>query len=612
MKIKVLSEKVINRIAAGEVVERPSSIVRELVDNSIDAGSSEIQVVLSDGGKGLVRVIDNGSGMSKDDSLLAFERHATSKISTEDELNRIETYGFRGEALASIAAVSKVRLRTRRGEDDVASELRLVGGVLKDVYPCSGKVGTDLEIRNLFFNTPVRKKFLKTANTEEQRVKHWLMRASLPNYGIHFRLKNDDREILNIPTHDSLKARAQSFLTGSMVPFDYEAEGIRVSGTIGHPALSGSDIYGFVILVNGRVVMDSQALRAVKEGFGGTLKDREIPVGYLSIEVNPADVDVNIHPQKSEVRFVNPREVYRSVMEGVQRGVAEFRAPVEASQLSRRGSFVSDTPSFSSVSSGSSSSYSPPSSRGGSWKGAEVVAKQDSFGFEGNAVQTPENREREALVELFDSVEKESVNQDQRDKDFLFSSLRYFGRIFKCYLLCEYGEEFVIVDMHAAHERYNYNLIRNQHGSKQVDSQLLLIPITVTLTSIEIDNLKSQEELLGKFGFDLEFFDQSTVMVRAVPAVVKDSTAERLVREIASEDLSEFAEQKIERVIDAICARLACHASIRSGDDLTSEGVYQLFKSLDSEEFSAACPHGRPVLVSFSKGEVEKWFGRDR
>ena len=587
--IKVLPQHVANRIAAGEVVERPLGVVRELVDNAIDAGAKQVTIEVARGGKELVRVNDDGSGMQSSDVPLAFQRHATSKLRSAEELAAISTLGFRGEALAAIASVSRVRLRSRQLKSELGYEIVLSAGTVMQESECAAPSGTLVEVHDLFFNAPARQKFLRSDRSEELRIRGHLLQMSLAHPDVSFRYISDQREVFSLAARDSMLERARGMYKGSLVEFTESAKfgldgsttgaaQICLSGLIGHPALAHSKVDSFVTIVNGRVITDRTILRAVREGFESTLKPREFPVGVLSIQLPCELVDVNVHPQKSEVRFVQSQALFLAVRSAVRRAVHKFSAPVAGSEMTR--------PSAS-VTSG-------------------VAASVGGLRFAGAAQLSLGEASTELNLSSATDLSAESVVSE-----FRFSHLRYRGQIFECYLLCEAPDKLVIVDMHAAHERYNFNLVRNRFRESQIVTQPLLIPLEISLAPLALERCREHAGALAQLGFELDFISEEILKLRAIPALLTDARdLAGLFRELALSDLEGAA--SVEQRLDAIAARIACHASIRSGKAMTNEEVEALFASLDSTAFSAACPHGRPVVIEFSINEVERWFGRDR
>lgn len=596
MKVRVLPDQLINQISAGEVVDRPSSVVRELVDNAVDSGATEISVTLEDGGHSLIRVVDNGCGMGRDDALLAFERHATSKLSSLDDLQSITTMGFRGEALPSIAAVSKVRMRTKLHDSDLGTEIVLNGGKIDSVKSVPAGSGTAIEVARIFFNTPARRKFLKQPKSELQRIKTWLKFSSIANPGIHYRLIADGEELLNLPRRENSLERAKSFFKGSMLAFEKKRGPMIAAGFVGHPSLAQADSSALVILVNGRLVSDRMLLRAVKEGFDSTLKEREYPVGFLSITLPPESIDVNVHPQKSEIRFATPQPVFALVREAVLAVIYEFKAPIA---MPERQVFRSSVNSSGSAAEALS---------------FELVARSAETALAADTTQVPATSYWEVPTAPFPRTrfpEPLPYQAAPQAGNFRYSALRYIGQALECYLLCELDGALYVVDMHAAHERCNYNLIRGQLKQKSIPTQRLLVPIEVQVLGDGAARLAEQAEFFASFGLEYEMKDDHTVVVGGIPAILPQKQVPVLVKELAAIPPEQLSDGKMKESIDHVAARLACHASIRSGYEIKREEAYALFEQLDTAGLSSACPHGRPVIVSFSEAAIEGWFGRD-
>ena len=607
-KIKLLDDFVINCIAAGEVVQRPDSVVRELVDNAVDAGATEISVYIEEGGSSLIRVVDNGSGMSKDDAVNSFTRHATSKINKVTDLDNIMTMGFRGEALASIAAVSKVKMKTRSADSQVATQVLINGGKLISVQNTSGNIGTDIEVRNLFYNVPARKKFLKQPRTESLRIKNWIRAMVLAYPQIRVSLFIDSKDSLIFAKRDDVFKRAGDLYQGTIVKFDSKISDLSAKGIVAHPALAKSDIGSFIILVNKRLVVSKMLLKAVKEGFKNTLKNNEIPVGFLDLEIAPHLVDVNVHPQKMEVRFTNESAVFSFVMHAIDNATSKFNGVVDTANYEPIKDF----------------SYSPSYVNNKSYDNSYNYNNNSFSGYYNNTyssnydesdnLKTQNNSDLSAKqINLFNDYSKEEdLNEDFKGENFKYSNLKYIGQLFKCYLLCEYNEEFYIVDMHAGHERVNYNKIKRDFLKNNITVQDLLIPISVELGEAKTSYLLNHKSFLEKFGIYIEDFGNTSIVIRALPQIIGEFKTVNLIHSISNIELPELAQNLTDDLISSISARIACHASIRQGHIISNEEVQELFRMLDNEEFSSACPHGRPVIRKFTKKEVECWFGRDR
>jgi DNA mismatch repair protein MutL len=632
MKIKVLSDVVINQIAAGEVVERPASVVRELVDNAVDAGATDIFVALESGGHNRIRVRDNGCGMTRDEALLAFERHATSKVTAIEDLNTLTTMGFRGEALASIAAVSKIKLTTRSKDASIGTAVTFRGGKLVDVQAVAWNEGTEMEVEHLFFNTPARRKFLKSPRSEVSRIRSWVAHSALSRPHVRYRLVSDGDEILNLPVVDSIQARGAHVFPGDLTPISLREGGVKVQGMIGHPGQALSDASGFVILINGRLVSDKIILRAAREGYDSMLKDREFPIGYLSLTMPPEYVDVNVHPQKSEVRFRHPDQVFAVVRGAVLAGVRSIKrplmsapAPVVASHPEVSSAPLPEFPraAFVPPSVPTTPVVAPPQPTPISrfeWPIPAPVAKAPdvpsvvTVAPVSNVAEdlAPRTFQPSFFVASSPPIAYENATKVVANKDFRYQDLRYIGQLLGCYLVCEIDNRLVVVDMHAAHERVNYNKIREAREKRALTVQKLLIPERVRLTPEQVVGLLEQEEALKELAFEIAQVDAETVEVHGVPGVLSHLDAIGVIKDIAAEPVIAGWRERLDERIDHLTARLACHASVRGGDLINRSEAYALLQQLDAAETAGACPHGRPVVAEFSRDAVERWFGRDR
>jgi DNA mismatch repair protein MutL len=583
--IELLPDAVINQIAAGEVVERPASVVRELVDNAVDAGATDISVILTESGMSGITVRDNGSGMSRADSEMAFTRHATSKLRQLADLWGISTLGFRGEALASIASVSQVRLRTRVADESVGTEVLYVGGKLLGINSCAWGTGTEIAVNNLFFNTPARKKFLKSGRAELARITSWLQGFSFARPAVRIKLSSDGIDLLSLAAKSDVVERARELFRGPLAVVRAQDGEIAITGGLLHPSLAASDSTALTLLVNGRVVTDKILQRAVREGFDSMLKDREHPFGVIAIQMPATMLDVNVHPQKSEVRFSDPQIVASAVSKAVLEAVRTFRGPVAQVEAPQR---VVPIPRSDEI----FVAYPPPKLQFGNTLIKETPQYAD------NTDSTPS-----VLV---------SALPKAAEPEFRFSDLRYIGQLLGCYLLCEQlPDRFVVVDMHAAHERINFNIIRERLLKREVKSQKLLIPITVKLTFSQSETLESYKDLLSSIGVEFSIVD-CVAHVSAAPDFIQSSKIPELISQLGISEFWGEATQKLDSFIDPIAARLACHASVRGGDQIGRSEAYHLFSELDAAILSSACPHGRPVVTAFNRSAVERWFGRDK
>lgn len=606
VKIKVLPDTVINQIAAGEVVERPASVVRELVDNAVDAGATDIFVALESGGHTRLRVRDNGCGMARDEAVLAFERHATSKVSCLDDLSNLATLGFRGEALASIAAVSKVKLTSRARESDVGVQVTVRGGKLVNVQSVAWSDGTEVEIEHLFFNTPVRRKFLKSPRSEVSRIRSWIAHSSLARPSIRYRLVSDGDELLNLAAVETRALRGRQVFPADLVPFSLSEGSVHVEGMVSHPGQALSDSSGFVIVINGRLVSDKIVMRAVREGYDSMLKDREFPVGYIVIDMPAAHLDVNVHPQKSEVRFRHADQLFAVVRGGVLTAVRSIRKPI--------GSLLKPDPAQLHHKAEEPSIFNVYESAGVAAPALEVRERHGTASESQPEPKSAASNPRPLSTQgsFFSGVSGVEATSPVVSEPFRFSDLRYIGQVLQCYLVCELQDRLVVVDMHAAHERVNYNKIRAARAEHTLSVQRLLIPEIVRLTPEQVTHILEQRELLQELAFEVSEIDHENVAVSGVPSVLSQLNCVSVLKEFAAEPIGAGWRERFEERIDHLAARVACHASVRTGDILARHEVYALFAEMDRADLSGACPHGRPVVTEFSRDMVASWFGRDR
>lgn len=575
MNIRTLPDHVANLIAAGEVVERPAAVVRELLDNAIDAGAKNIEIEIREGGQSLIRVSDDGSGIAAEDVPLAFGRHATSKIRTTEDLDAISTRGFRGEALASIAAVAKVTLSTR-DEAPLGVEIRVDGGQLHTPRNVGRPRGTEVVVEQLFFNTPARRKFLKTPRGETIKIRKCVSQFSLACPEVRFRLSADNKELLHYPPRRALYERAKDLFPDLAVSAQLSGP-VGVEAFLSHPGIPQPTPEGLVILVNGRVVADRMIVRAVRDGYEGMLREREFPLGVVSIQLAPQAVDVNVHPQKSEVRFRNSSHVFAAVRTAVQQGVRALRGPSGAG----------------------STQLSAASAR---WA--------DRSRQEGVAMPRPANETIDFQPRLGPAAA--AVPEMSPPAVHAAARARFIGQFLDCYLLFDAGEQIYVMDMHAAHERINYNAILGRMQQREGDCQQLLVPLVVELSAEEQEALAPIAQELQLSGFLIEPFGESAVVVRGLPPLVAHGEVEKLVHEIARGAMEDRGSGGSSDWRQRVAARIACHASIRSGQRLSAPEAYALLDRYFAADTAQACPHGRPVMSLFSREQVERWFGRDR
>lgn len=588
-RIQIMPEWLKNQIAAGEVVERPASVVKELVENAMDAGATRVTIEIVAGGKQLIKVLDNGSGMTELEAALALERHATSKCASIEDLRNIGTFGFRGEALPSIASVSRFTLRTRT--DDAPSGTQIVVGEQgqKTIEETAMPAGTEVRVEELFYNVPARRKFMKTDATENRTIVEVVQRMALSNHQVHFELTTDGRQVISAPPETDRMARIFAILGRKVCDHLYECfvDGrIAVRGFISEPETKKRGATGLFTFVNGRFVRDKLIIQAVMNGYGTLLGRGEYPYAVLDIVVPPNEMDVNVHPAKSEVRFQKSNEVFAAIARAVRLTVSEapwFRGQLgesagavpTASGLAQPSNTVAPLPTSYTPRPG----FVPPSSHGAI-----------------NPAPTPEP--------------PPTSLQFASKPGGAFASMRYLGQFANCFLLGQIGPSLVVIDQHAAHERVMFERLQAQVKAEGVPTQNVLVPQLLELEPALVAAVADRGELLEKLGFVLEPFGGNTVAVKAVPTLLKQRSAEPAVRavleELSGADDSLDSGQLFHKPIST----MACHMAVRAGDPMDEREVLALLEQMDGIDLAAYCPHGRPVVTFVSHDEVARWFHR--
>lgn len=586
--IKILDPSLASKIAAGEVIERPASVLKELMENSLDAGAKNITVVVAEGGKRLIKVIDDGDGISRQDAPLAFLRHATSKIKTEDDLENITTMGFRGEALYSIAAVSRARLCTRRKGELTGTSVEVEGVDAPVVSDEGCPEGTAIEVKDLFFNIPARLKFLRSNESEFGRILDIFKRIALANPGIRFRLTHGSSKAIDAPAGDMRSRIADLFgkdLKGSLI----EVNTPFVKGFISRDVTysTTSSIYLFI---NGRPVRDKAINRAIIDGYGAMLDGGRYPFTVLDIQVPPGDVDVNIHPAKSEVRFKNPRFIYDSVKAGIRGALGD--GAFAARQWSNH------PPQYREI-----SSFRPPAGARESSTGRFTSGENTIW----NGSETPSTQ---GSISFFD--------EDTEVKNPEFLGLEVIGQVWGEFLLAQSSErgEFYIIDAHGAAERAAFERLKKEFYGGNVKGQMLLLPERVETTPEEKEAVMKAISSLSRMGFEVAAFGPSlkyggeTFMIKAVPDIISARSCAALLKDIAAEIAEHGGSVKAEGKIEAALMRVACHSVIRGMRVLTKEEGKALLEELSKVDFAGYCPHGRPVVKKITRAEIEAMFKR--
>ncbi|MCR9243462.1 MAG: DNA mismatch repair endonuclease MutL [bacterium] len=610
--IKKLPVAVVNQIAAGEVVERPSSVVKELVENSIDAGSKSVRVEIAAGGAELIRIIDDGHGFLPEDLPLAFASHATSKLSDVHDLDHIASLGFRGEALASIGAVSRASIRSRRHDADEGWEVRTDGGKESKPAPCGCPVGTTIEIRDLFYNVPARRKFLKTPGAEKARVQETLAELSLARLDVGFTFVADGKEILRLPADASLAERfTRCFgqrLGKGLIPVARKFSHMSVEGIVGEPDLARRDSKLELCYINGRLAREKSAFHAIRQAYREYLMGGRFPIYVLQVSLPPDQVDVNIHPRKAEVRFVDSRAVAGCLHETVRSALGD-RGLVQSA-----GGVVID-PNLPRAKSGFPTAPLPAGLFG---DGAATPPAGSPRAFAADPVETVvRDRGAEALAGGDEARPRagaalgpagDDADANVRRNPFEHGPQRFL-QIMDLYLLLEGPDGLMVVDQHALHERVMYERLQREHASQAVAIQRLVTPAVVEVAPTELDWLQRARESLASAGLLVDQMGPNTVGVHGVPAVLHRVDPEKLVRMLLEGEPGE-GRAKVNEQIHEKFHSMACRSAIMSGDRLTQPEIEALLAEAATLEHPHNCPHGRPTVLTFNSAELERYFRR--
>jgi len=596
-RVHALPSQLVNQIAAGEVVERPASVVKELVENSLDAGADRIEVDVAQGGVKQIRITDNGHGLYAEDMPLALSRHATSKVSSLVDLERISSMGFRGEALPSIASVSRLTLTSREQEAEHAWQLN---HEQEEVVPAAHPVGTTIDVRDLFYNTPARRKFLKTEKTEFSHIEQTLRRLALARPDVAFHLQHNGRTVFNAKQAQETAAQQQriaglvgaAFIENALY-FEHGAAGLTLSGWVARPTFSRSQADMQHFYVNGRMVRDKLVTHAVRQAFQDVLFHGRHPAYVLFLELDPVLVDVNVHPTKHEVRFREGRLVHDFIFRTLHQVLADER-PQASSE-------PAETDNYEQAAQVPTSLSAAPAQRG---LGLSVAERSAGYraALEWQAPRPGSSVPLPATVAVVDEEEASEV------PPLGFAIAQLHG----VYVLAQNADGLVLVDMHAAHERITYERFKAAREGEGMKSQPLLVPVSVNVSAREADLAEQQAETFRLLGMEVDRMGEQVLAVRAVPPLLREADAEKLLRDVLS-DLAMYGQsQRILDSINEVLATMACHGSVRANRRLNIEEMNALLRDIERTERSGQCNHGRPTWTQLSMQELDKLFLRGR
>ncbi|MBX3450151.1 MAG: DNA mismatch repair endonuclease MutL [Planctomycetaceae bacterium] len=609
-RIQKLSQAIVNKIAAGEVIERPASVVKELLENSVDALSTRIDVDIVAGGGELIRIVDDGEGIEPDDLLLAVTSHATSKLQSADDLFRVHTLGFRGEALASVAEVSRLKIRSRTAQFPDGAELTVDLGDISPIRPCGCPVGTQIEVRNLFENTPVRRKFMKSVSTEFGRISEQFSRIALANPRLRMSLRHNEKTVFDLPASEEPLERLRLFygkeLADQLIRVDSEHNGVRLWGYIGHPDLSKSTRKSQYLFLNGRCIQDRSLQHALTEGYRGLLMVGRYPVAFLFLEVPADQVDVNVHPTKIEVRFRDGQQLFRQVLAMVRQ---KFRSMELDSCLS-----VVRAAETARLSSGD---WKPaPAARG-----AATLTQTDFADWARNelATWTPDRPPRlsPSTTTLAPSVETAPATETDRPDPAptpasagMVSPPARAMQIHDCYLLVETEDGLTVIDQHALHERILFEQFRERVLAGAVESQRLLVPAAIELSVRDAATVLEKADLLASLGLGVEDFGQGTVLVDRYPAMLGKIDIEVFLHDLAERLEADHHQPGRRDLLEDLLSMMACKAAVKAGQRLNADEIDSLLAQRHLVDDHHHCPHGRPTALKLSRQELDRQFGR--
>jgi DNA mismatch repair protein MutL len=619
-RIHLLSPRLANQIAAGEVVERPASVAKELLENSLDSGARRIDVEVEQGGVKLLKVRDDGGGIAPDDLPLALARHATSKIRELEDLEAVLSMGFRGEALASISSVSRLTLTSRTADADQAWQVETEGRDMEPrVQPAAHPVGTSVEVRDLFFNTPARRKFLRAEKTEFDHLQEVIKRLALARFDVAFHLRHNGKTVfaLHEAGDEISRARRVASVCGpafleQALPIEIERSGLRLWGWVGLPTFSRSQADLQYFYVNGRMVRDKLVAHAVRQAYRDVLFNGRHPTFVLFLEIDPSTVDVNVHPTKHEVRFRDSRMVHDFLYGTLHRALADVRpedqvaAPAAVSPMMRpSGLAAGEFGPQGEMGLAASILEAPAPSVQPAWRSSGAGYQQPA-GNPGVSAGEAQAAYREYFSPL-PSAQVQSMSQEQGDIPPLGYAVAQLKGV---YILAENAQGLVVVDMHAAHERITYERLKHAMASEGLRGQPLLVPESIALSQREADCAEEHGEWFQRLGFELQRLGEETVAIRQIPALLKQAEATQLVRDVLADLLEYGTSDRIQAHLNELLATMACHGAVRANRRLTIPEMNALLRDMEQTERSGQCNHGRPTWTQLSMDQLDKLFMR--
>lgn len=622
-RIALLSQRLANQIAAGEVVERPASVVKELLENSLDAGAHRIDVEVEQGGSKLIRIRDDGNGIPKDDLTLALSRHATSKIADLDDLENIQSLGFRGEALASISSVSRLTLTSRDLDSHESGGWQVEAAgqdMAATLSPAPHPTGTTVEVRDLFFNTPARKKFLRTENTEFGRIDEVVRRLALSRFDVSLSLRHNQRTVHQLHSAQSVQEKQRriglvcgpAFLEHA-VYIEMEASGLKLWGWVCLPTFSRSQPDLQYFYVNGRVIRDKLVSHAIKQAYRDVMYGGRHPAFVLYLELQPSLVDVNVHPTKHEVRFRDQRLVHDFLFRSLHKALADVRPDDQLATAQGGAPVAQDTPAAQQSSLGLRIDQDTGEILPDREYGQPASGSAPGAGFQGAAGVSGRPAWSSSVAPSPAQLQDQAAAYQRLAADSEVPPLGFaLAQLHGVYILAQNAEGLIIVDMHAAHERITYERMKSAVDAQGIRAQPLLVPVSVAVSSAEADCAEEQAAALSALGFELERVASESVLVRQVPALLARADIEQLVRDVLADVREHGSSQRISDYRDELLSTMACHGAVRANRQLSVPEMNALLRDMERTERSGQCNHGRPTWVFQSMADLDKLFLRGR
>ena len=596
-----LPETVANQISAGEVIERPASVVKELVENAIDADSENITIKIKDGGKEKIQVIDDGTGIKPDQVKLAFSRYATSKIEDADDLFSLSSLGFRGEALASISSISKVEVITRHQDEMKGKKLVIEGGEIKENTTVGAPVGTNITVTDIFFNTPARYKYMKTTRTEFRHISNILNKEVISFPGINFKFYHDGKKLLDTPGNGKVKDTIYSVfgkeMTNNLIYIEHEEQFVKIQGYIGHPSFNRSSRIHQYFYANGRSVESNLLSKAVENGYKGYLDKNKNPIAFIFIDLNPILVDVNVHPTKRRVKFSR----YQTIMEVIKKAVkTKLNSINTVKNISFKGQNENNkNTDKTNYNQNTDSNFDRNDSKKKEYKKEQLFKEKSSNNYNNQRPRT--------------YIKNYNNKRDEIDLDleFDFKITKIFGQLYNTYIMIESEEGLYLIDQHNAHEKIIFNeILEKYNDNKTINTQSLITPVNIELSNTEMDIIMDNQETFEKLGIYYEQFGPKSIIVNEIPTYLKDQNQKQIVRDIIDEIINKNKNVEKSQLVEEALKYVACRSAVKAGEQLPNNQISYIVNNLFKLENYDRCPHGRPILLILSKDEIDKEIGR--